>query len=225
MFISFVRTLILYGVIVATVRLMGKRQMGELEPTELVAAILISDLAAVPMQDIGIPLLSGVVPILTLLALELLSAELSLRSIRFRNLLCGRPVFLIRDGAIDQKALAKTRLSLDELQESLREAGIARIDQVQYAILETSGKLSAFLYPAYAPLTAGAAGQPGEDFSLPLPVISDGRVLSGHLRTLGLSRAWVDRQLYLRGLRLREVFLMTATDQGQVYLVKKEEIP
>ena len=154
MFVSFVRTLILYVIIVAAIRLMGKRQVGELEPTELVAAILISDLAAVPMQDIGIPLLSGVIPILTLLALELISAELSLRSIRFRSLLCGNPVFLIKDGKIDQKAMAATKLSLDELSQCLRENGISDIKTVKFAILETSGRLSTFLYPEYAPLTA-----------------------------------------------------------------------
>ena len=105
MFISFIRTVILYLVIVITLRVMGKRQVGELEPAELVVAILISDLAAVPMQDIGIPLLSGVIPIITLLALELLSSEISMRSVRFRAFLCGKPVFIIREGVIDQKAM------------------------------------------------------------------------------------------------------------------------
>ena len=101
MFISFLRTIVLYLVIVLTLRVLGKRQVGELEPSELVVAILISDLAAVPMQDIGIPLLSGVIPIITLLAMELLASEWSMHSVRFRAFLCGKPVFIIREGIID----------------------------------------------------------------------------------------------------------------------------
>ena len=220
MYISFLRTLILYLLIVLTVRLMGKRQVGELEPTELVAAILISDLAAVPMQDIGIPLLSGVIPILTLLALELLSAELSLRSVRFREFLCGSPVLLIADGKLDQKAMRKNRLSLDELQEYLRKSGIPDVSQVQYAILETSGDLSAFVYPQYAPVTQGSAGAKQEKLELPVPVISDGRLLSEHLQGLGLDEAWLEKAL--DGTPRSQVFLLTATPSGKSHLIRKE---
>ena len=222
MYISFVRTLILYVVIVVTVRLMGKRQVGELEPAELVAAILISDLAAVPMQDIGIPLLSGVVPILTLLGLELLTAGLSLRSIRFRGLLCGRPAFLIVDGKIDQSAMRKNRLSLDELQECLRQDGIPDVGMVKFAVLETSGKLSTFLYPMYSPLTAAQAGHGEDGLELPAPVLSDGRLLSENLRALGLGRAWLTDLLRREGLRQEDVFLLTATPRGAVRLIRKE---
>ena len=223
MFISFFRTVILYLVIVVTVRLMGKRQIGELEPAELVAAILISDLAAVPMQDIGIPLLSGVVPILTLLAMELISAELSLRSIRFRSFLSGKPVFLIQNGTIDQKAMAKTRLSIDELEECLRQSGIPDVRQVKFAILETNGKLSTFVYPEFSPLTAGAAGKGEDHLDMPVTVISDGRVLSNNLTALNLDAAWLDRQLAEAKVSRQEIFLLTATRQGDVYLVRKEE--
>ena len=219
MFVSFVRTLILYVIIVVTIRLMGKRQVGELEPTELVAAILISDLAAVPMQDIGIPLLSGVIPILTLLALELISAELSLRSIRFRSLLCGNPVFLIKDGKIDQKAMAATKLSLDELSQCLRENGISDIDTVKFAILETSGRLSTFLYPEYAPLTT-AQENAHTDLEIPLPVISDGTVLSKNLSILGWDRRWLLGEL--SGLSPDNVYLMTATRCGTRTIIPKE---
>ena len=219
MFVSFVRTLILYVIIVVTIRLMGKRQVGELDPTELVAAILISDLAAVPMQDIGIPLLSGVIPILTLLALELISAELSLRSIRFRSLLCGNPVFLIKDGKIDQKAMAATKLSLDELSQCLRENGISDIETVKFAILETSGRLSTFLYPEYAPLTA-AQEKAHTDLEIPLPVISDGTVLSKNLSILGWDRRWLLGEL--SGLSPDNVYLMTATRRGTRTIIPKE---
>ena len=222
MFISFFRTVILYILIVLTVRLMGKRQIGELEPAELVAAILISDLASVPMQDIGIPMLSGVIPIVTILAMELFTAELSLHSLRFRTFFCGKPVFLILDGVIDQKTMRKSQLSIDELHECLRENGVLDVSQVQYAILETNGKLSTFLFPEYAPMTPETAEKAPEPLELPVTVISDGRILSENLGRLGLDKTWLETQLQREGVMSEQVFLMTATGSGQVHLVKKE---
>ena len=220
MYISLIRTVILYALIVSVLRLMGKRQIGELEPAELVATILISDLAAVPMQDIGIPLLSGVIPILTLLAMELIIAEVSMRSIRFRKLLCGKPVFLIRDGIIDQKAMAKNRFSLDELRESLREKGILDVSKVKYAVLETNGKLSTFLFPAFNPPTSNDLHiKPGE-LSFPVAVISDGIILSDNLTYLGLDSKWLHQEL--NGSNPKNVFLMTVTEAGAVVIVPKE---
>ena len=222
MFVSLVRTVILYMLIIATVRIMGKRQIGELEPAELVAAILLSDLASVPMQDIGIPLLSGVVPILTILAMELLTAELTLKSVKFRKLFCGSPVFLICDGKLDQAAMAKNQLSLDELRECLRMNGILDISQVQYAVLETSGKLTTFLYPEFSPLTAKDAGKAPPPLEYPLPVVSDGRTLGDNLSRLGKDEGWLDRRLKQASLRREDVFLMTATPGGRVEIVRRE---
>ncbi len=222
MFISFLRTGILYLIIVITVRVMGKRQVGELEPSELVVAILISDLAAVPMQDIGIPLLSGVIPILTLLALELLVSELSLRSLRFRSFLCGKPVFLIADGQINQEAMSQNRLTMDELSECLRQKGILDVSQVKFAILETNGQLSTFLYPKFAPLTAGDAGKKSQDLEFPVTVVSDGRVLEENLSQLGFDVPWLQHQLQQSMTPQQDVFLLTATKSGQTHLVRKE---
>ncbi len=222
MYISFLRTVILYLVIVVTLRVMGKRQMGELEPTELVVAILISDLAAVPMQDIGIPLLSGVIPILTLLALELVISEVSLRSIRFRSFLCGKPVLLIVDGNIDQRAMARSRVTMDELSEYLRQKDILDVSQVKFAVLETNGQLSTFLYPQYAPLTAGDAGRTTSLLELPVTVVSDGRVLADNLALLGFDAAWLRSRLAEARTAQRDVFLLTATRSGRTHLVKKE---
>ena len=142
MITAFVRTIILYFLIVVGMRLMGKRQIGELEPSELVLTMMISDLAAVPMQDFGIPLLSGLLPILTLLALSLLLSQLSLRSLRLRALICGTPTVLIRGGKLQQDAMRKNRFTIDELMEELREQGVTRIEDVTYAVLENSGQPS-----------------------------------------------------------------------------------
>ncbi len=221
MFISFIRTIILYLIIVLTLRIMGKRQVGELEPSELVVAILISDLAAVPMQDIGIPLLSGVIPILTLLALELFASETSMRSIRFRAFLCGKPVFIIRDGVIDQTAMEKNRLTMDELSFCLRQNNILDAAQVQYAVLETNGQLTTFLYPKYAPLTAGDAGKKPQEQEFPVTVISDGRIMEENLSAVGLNLSWLRRQLSRQNLHQEEIFWMTATSGKKTNVIKK----
>ena len=150
---AFVRTILLYCIIMLGLRLMGKRQIGELEPTELVLTMLISDLAAVPMQDFGIPLLNGVVPIVTLLALSMLLSYGCMRSIRLRRLVCGSPTTLIKDGQLQQAAMRANRFTLDELIEALRSQGVTDLTTVKYAILETDGQLSVLLYPAEQPAT------------------------------------------------------------------------
>ena len=222
MLISFIRTIILYLVIVITLRVMGKRQVGELEPAELVVAILISDLAAVPMQDIGIPLLSGVIPILTLLALELLSSEISMRSVRFRSFLCGKPVFIIREGIIDQKAMEQNRLTIDELFFCLRQQGILELDTVQYAILETNGQMTAFSYPQHAPITPAQRKITVKDKVYPLIVINDGHILEENLNLRQLDKQWLIQELELKNLRPEDVFLMTISDDKKYHLVQKE---
>lgn len=222
MFISFLRTIVLYLLIVVTLRILGKRQVGELEPSELVVAILISDLAAVPMQDIGIPLLSGILPIITLLAMELLASEISMHSLRFRAFLCGKPVFIIRDGVVDQKAMRDNRLTIDELCCSLRQSGILNIQEVQFAVLETSGQLSAFLYPRYAPLTAGDDNKKPKVPEYPVTVISDGRIIEENLNMIGRDVSWLMEKLQSEKAETAGVFLMTATAGGTVFLVRQE---
>ena len=133
------RTVILYFLIMIGLRLMGKRQIGELEPSELVLTMMISDLATVPMQDFGIPLVNGVIPIVTLLAMSMLLSCVSLRNVRFRTLICGKPAIIIRNGKLQQDAMRHNRLTLDELFEELRTQGVTDISDVKYAILETGG--------------------------------------------------------------------------------------
>ena len=178
MLTAFLRTVILYILIMAGLRLLGKRQIGELEPSELVLTMMLSDLATVPMQDFGIPLLSGVIPICTLLALSLLMSQLSLQSLRFREMVCGKPSVLIREGVIQQQAMRHNRYTLDELLEELREQGYGDLKEVKYAILENSGQLSVLPWAKYAPVTAEQLGlEVTEDSSLPTVLINDGQVL------------------------------------------------
>ena len=203
------RTVILYFLIMVGLRLMGKRQIGELEPSELVLTMMISDLAAVPMQDFGIPLLSGLLPILTLLALSLLLSQLSLRSLRLRALICGTPTVLIRGGKLQQDAMRKNRFTIDELMEELREQGVTRIEDVKYAVLENSGQLTVFPWTAQQPPTAEQLGLGLEDdVTLPMVIINDGRVIHRNLTACGRDENWLRKQLSReKASSPREIFL------------------
>ena len=172
--LSFLRTLILYLVLIAGMRMLGKRQIGQLEPSEFVVAMLIADLASIPMQNSGIPLLSGLVPILTVLGLELVLSGFALASVRFRRLLCGKPVILVENGRPIQQNLRQTRVTLDELSSHLRQKDVLDLSKVQYAILETDGNLSVFPFPEEAPAAAREAGIPVAKQNIPLTIIEDG---------------------------------------------------
>ena len=154
MLVSFARAVILYLALILVIRLMGKRQLGQMEPTEFVVTMLIADLASVPMQDEGIPLLSGLIPILVVLAIELLLSVLVYHSVPMRRFFCGKPVVLMHDGKLEQQNLRKTRVTPDELTEFLRLQGVTDLTTVQYAILETNGSISTLLYPKHQPATA-----------------------------------------------------------------------
>ena len=153
MTIIFIRTVIIFASIIFLLRLLGKRQLRELELSELVVSVMLADLAATPLQDIGIPLLNGLIPIVTLFACELAISGGILSSVRFRGIMCGKPEFLIIDGQILEKEMRKARFSVDELFEELRNKDILDIKKVKYAVLETDGSLSVFLFPEYQPVT------------------------------------------------------------------------
>jgi uncharacterized membrane protein YcaP (DUF421 family) len=224
---AFLRTVILYFLMMLGLRLTGKRQIGELEPSELVLTMMLSDLATVPMQDFGIPLLSGVIPILTLLALSMLLSQLSLKSIRFRNLLCGVPTLLIDRGKLCQAAMRKNRFTIDELLEELRAQGYCDLKSVKYAVLENSGQLSILPWPQDQPLSARQLHHPVEDdTALPLVLINDGRVLRTNLAACGKSSEWLVSQLRARGAASpREVFLLTVAGGDVIDYLPKENDP
>ena len=225
MVIALARTILLYLFIIVGVRLMGKRQVGELEPSELVLAMLISDLASVPMQDFGIPLLFGVVPIAALLCVTMFLSVLTMKSVRFRALMCGRPSMVVENGVICQKEMSKTRLTVDELLEELRLQGIYDLTTVKYAILETNGQLSTLLYAQDQPVTAGQMGLSPEDPSLPTLLINNGRLLKDNLIRRGLDEAWLQKQLEAHCLTsVQEVYLLSIDDTGTVYLAPRKAV-
>lgn len=222
MILSYLRTIVLYLVLIAVIRLMGKRQIGQMEPAEFVVTMLVANLASIPMQDGGIPLYSGLVPIVTVLGVELVLSGLSMRSVKLRRLLCGKPVILIENGKILQKNLGSTRVTLDELTELLREKDVLDISTVQYAILETNGNLSVFPYPKFQPASAMAAGIQVKKQQLPYTIIADGYLYRDNLRLSGKDDTWLQGILGDHDATLQSTWLLTVDSTGKVLWMKKE---
>ena len=223
MAIVILRTAIIYFTLLAAMRIMGKRQLGEMELSEFVVASLIADLASHPLQDVGIPMTNGLVPILTLFCFEILIAGLSMKSIRLRTLLFGRPSILVRRGVIDQREMRSNRFTADELMQELRNQGMFDLSRVEYAILETDGQLNVIPYPAEQPPTAAQLGVAVPDGGCPLIVISEGRVIGKNLRALGRSDAWLREELQKKGHgEPQDIYLMTVNQSGQQYIAGKE---
>ena len=225
MILSYFRTIILYLVLILVIRLMGKRQIGQMEPSEFVVTMLVANLASIPMQDGAIPLYSGLVPILTVLGAELSLSFLSLKSVFVRKLLCGKPVILIENGNILQNNLRKTSVTLDELTGHLREQGILDLETVQYAILETNGNLSVFPFPKHAPASAKDAGIQVSRQFIPLTIISDGYLSKENLEKAGKDLAWVDRVLRNRNATVKTTWLLTVDGRDHILFLPKEGTP
>ena len=223
MTITFIRTVIMFSVLFASMRIMGKRQLGELEPIELTVAILISNLAAQPLADVGTTLIYGLVPVLTLFCLQVTITLVSAKSIRFRRLLGGSPTVIIENGVIDQKELKASRVSLDELFAELRGMGYTDAAEIKRAVLETDGSLSVIPYDRFAPITPDVLGVSVSEKKLPTAVISDGRVLSANLKSLGLNEKWLFSQLRKNGVKSpADVFLMTADTDRNATIIKRD---
>ncbi len=222
MLLSYIRTIFLYLVLIASVRLMGKRQIGQMEASEFVVTMLVANLASIPMQDGGIPLYSGLVPILTVLGLELVLSALSLFSVRFRKILCGKPVILVENGRILQENLRSTRVTLDELTGHLREKDVLDVRTVQYAILETNGNLSVFPYPAEVPAPAKEAGVHVKERYLPITIIEDGYLFRDNLALVGKDENWVHKTLGAYRAGISGTWLLTVDKAGHVIWQGKE---
>ena len=224
MFVVLIRTIVLYLFIVAGIRLLGKHQIGQLEPSELVLTLIIADLASVPMQDNGIPLLDGLIPIVVLLALSSILSVLCTRSIQFRALLCGKPSIIVENGQVLEAELKKNRLTIDELMEELRIQGYADFKSIKFALLETNGQLSVLPFAAEKPATAAQMGISTQETGLPVVLISDGHLLEHNLKGTGYETNWLEKQLAAHGLHShRQAFLLTVDEGGNTYCIPKKE--
>ena len=224
MLVTLIRTVILYLVIVVSLRIMGKRQIGQLQPSELVITILISNSATLPIEDTNIPLLGGLIPILTLVSLEVFMSVLGIKSQRARKLISGTPAYVIKNGVIDQKRLRDLRFSTDDLMESLREQNIFDIRDVDYAIVETTGKLSVFKVFEQQETTAKMMNIPAES-SNPSPqatIISDGKLIEDGIDYCNVDIKFIEKALKKAKCEIKDVFIMTCDRTHDYYIVKKE---
>ena len=202
-----IRTLIIYFLLTFTLRIMGKRQLGELDVGDLVSTLLMSELAAIPIDDPDIPLLNAVVPILFILSIEIIASTLKNKSEKLKHVLDGGNVFIIYKGRLSQKALRDTRISVNELMASARAQGIGDLSEIEYAILEQNGGLSVL---------------EKNKSNMAHAVVIDGTVIEQTVKRLGLNDKWLNYTLKKDGKRLEDIFLMTVDDSGEVRTVKKE---
>ena len=222
MIISFIRTFLLYIVIIAAVRLMGKRQISELQTSELVVTLLISDIAAIPMQDTGQPLVSGFLPIAVLVACEIIISALMIKFPKFRRSVCGKPIIVINDGKVDQKELKRLRMSTEDLSEDLRLMNVYNLSDVAYAIVETNGKLSVLKKPEKQQPDASMLGIVVPDNGIETVIISDGVISEFSMDLCNLTREWLEGVLQGEHVKPEEIFIMTADRTKKYNIIKKE---
>lgn len=209
MTITLIRAIIIYIFITISIRVMGKRQVGELNPQELVITILISAVATVPLEDNGMPLANSLIPIAIFISFEIINSALSMKSLWFRNLVQGKPVFLIKDGKIQQKELNRLRYTVDDLIDSVRQEGEFDISKVQNAIVETNGKLSV------------QSNDKGND--VPITLIMDGKPIKEYYSSITYTESEIKLMAVANGVQIQNIFLMNVASDGTAYIVEKEK--
>ena len=222
MSVIFIRTLIIFLTIIVLMRMLGKRQLRELELSEFVVSVLLADLAANPLQDVNVPLVNGLLPIFVLFIFELIISGGILRSVRFRTIMCGKPQFIILNGKVLEIEMRKARLGIGELMEELRSKGILDINKVKYAILETDGNLSTILFPQYQPVTPKDICIKPDTEDYPIVIIEDGILLNKNLDYIGKKKRWLDS--YLNDNKCnscKDVFAMIYYNDNEIYLEKR----
>ena len=222
MLISYLRTAVLYLVLILSIRMMGKRQIGQMEASEFVVTMLVANLASIPMQDAAIPLYSGLLPILVVLGMELTLSGLILRSVWIRRFFCGKPVILIDNGRVLLENLRRTRVTLDELTGHLRQKDVLDIRTVQFAILETDGSLSVFPFPKERPASAREAGISVKKQYLPITLVEDGFVSKENLKRAGKGEAWLEKVLRQHQATRQDTLLLTVDGEDHVVFLRKE---
>ena len=223
MAVVFVRAVILYILLIFTVRLMGKRQIGELQPSELAITILISNIATLPVEDTGMPLLTGIVPILTLASLDVIMSWLGMKSRLIRSFTCGKPVVIVSNGKPDRKKMKAMRFTVDDLIESLRGQGIFDISEVQFAVVETTGTLSVYQKFADRNVTNSDMEIKGKDNNPPEVVIADGECVTEAMERIGITNEWIENTLKREKKEIKDVFIMTVTADKNYSIMEMSE--
>lgn len=225
MLVTFFRAIVLYIIVLAVMRLMGKREIGQLQPFELAISIMIADLAATPMAESGVPITNGIMPILGLLVMHLIISIINIKSTKVRQIICGKPSLLIFRGKIDQKVLKKERFTINELEERLRDNNIFNIGDVEYAILETSGQVTVIPKPNKRPTTP-------EDFNIepryegiPYDLVVDGKVEYENLKKIGKDYKWLQKQTEKFGIKPEQALIVTIDGDNKFFCqaIEKEK--
>lgn len=219
---TFIRVLILYLLVLITMRLMGKREIGQMQPFELVIAIMIADLASVPMGDVGIPITNGIIPILALLFIQLLISIINVKSIWGRRIICGKPSILVYRGKIDEKLMRKEKFTINELQERLRQNSVFSIGDVEYAILETSGQLTVIQKPEKRNAIPEDFGITPEYEGIPYDLVIDGKVMHENLKAIGKDYNWLLKQVQKFKIRPEDALVVTYDGKAQIFCQAKE---
>lgn len=222
MLITFFRAIVLYIVVLVVMRLMGKREIGQLQPFELAISIMIADLASIPMTEIGIPIFNGIVPILGLLVMHLIISVINLKSLKAREIICGKPSILIYRGKINEQELKKERFTINELEERLRGNNVVNLGDVEYAILETSGQVTVIQKPEKRNTIPEDFNIVPEYEGIPYDLVVDGKVMMKNLKSIGKNYAWLKKQVEKFDIKPEEALIVTLDGKGQIFCQKKE---
>ena len=220
---TFIRVSILYILVLLIMRLMGKREIGHMQPFELVIAIMIADLASIPMADVGVPITNGIVPILALLLFQLIISKLNLKSIKLREIICGKPSILIYRGKIDEEQLNKEKITINELQERLRQKDIFSIGDVEYAILETNGEISVIQKPEKRNVIPEDLNILPDYEGIPYDLVIDGKIMQDNLKKIGKDINWLTKETKKFNIKPEEALIITYDGKGQIFCQRKEK--
>ena len=223
MLVTFIRTIVLYILVLIVMRLMGKREIGQLQPFELAISIMIADLASIPMSDTGIPITNGIIPILGLLVMHLVISMINMKSMKSRAVLCGKPTILIYRGRIDEKALKKERFTLNELQERLRGNNIVNIGDVEYAILETSGQVTVIQKPNKRTTIPEDFNIMPEYEGITYDLVVDGKIMKENLKQIQKEEDWLRKQVAKFNINIEDALIVTYDGKGQIFCQEKEQ--
>ena len=221
MLVTFIRSILLYIVVLVVMRLMGKREIGQLQPFELAISIMIADLASTPMADAGIPISNGIIPILALLVMHLIISVLNIKSIRARQILCGKPAILIYRGRIDEKTLKKERFTVNELEERLRGNNVVNIGDVEYAILETSGQVTVIEKPNKKKVTVEDLGIKTQYEGITYDLVLDGKIMYENLKILKKDYNWLKKEVNKFGIEPEQALIVTIDGKGEIFCQEK----
>lgn len=222
MLLTFFRAIVLYILVLIVMRLMGKREIGQLQPFELAISIMIADLASIPMTDTGVPITNGIIPILGLLVMHLMISMLNMKSIRAREVICGKPTILVYRGKINEKALKKERFTINELEERLRGNNIFNLGDVEYAILETSGQVTVIQKPEKRNTIPEDFNIVPEYEGIPYDLVVDGKIMSDNLKAIGKNEEWLKKEVQKFKMKPEEALVVTIDGKGQFFCQKKD---